>query len=67
MYNLVLDKKFTGPARNFSPVPAPVKNKILVPIPSQSRRDRDRDHLADPCYERLTFRTCRRGHKKLTL
>ncbi len=60
MYILVLDKKFTGPARNFSPVPVPVKNKILVPvpvklkilvpIPSRSRRDRDldRDHFADP-------------------
>jgi hypothetical protein len=26
-------KTFTGPGRNFSPVPVPVKNKILVPVP----------------------------------
>jgi hypothetical protein len=33
MYNLVLDKKFTGPLGKFIPGPVPVKNKISVPIP----------------------------------
>ncbi len=33
MYNLVLDKKFTGPLGKFSPGPVPVKNKISVPGP----------------------------------
>jgi hypothetical protein len=33
MYNLVLDKKFTGPLGKFSPGPVPVKNKISVPVP----------------------------------
>jgi hypothetical protein len=37
MYNLVLDKKFTGPLGKFSPGPVPVKNKILVPVRSRSR------------------------------
>jgi hypothetical protein len=37
MYNLVLDKKFTGPLGKFSPGPVPVKNKISVPVPSRSR------------------------------
>jgi hypothetical protein len=32
MYNLVLDKKFTGPLGKFSPGPVPVKNKISIPV-----------------------------------
>jgi hypothetical protein len=34
MYNLVLDKKSTGPLGKFSPSPVPVKNKISVPLPA---------------------------------